>query len=292
MVISNIIGGLGNQMFQYAAGRALALTNDRSLLLDLSDFTAYQLHHGFELSRVFSLVAAKAEPSTTHELLGWRENYWARKILRRRQLAWLRGKKFVVEPHFNCWPDFFNVNGDCYLYGYWQSERYFKAFEAIIRQDFIFREPLQEQNAELALDMATNQAVSLHIRRGDYVSNPKNHNIMSVCDLEYYRRAINYIASQVEQPVFYLFSDDMAWVKQSLPMKFPCIYVEYNSGTESYRDMQLMSLCRHHIIANSSFSWWGAWLNANPDKIVIAPKHWFSNGNDDTDLIPDEWIRL
>ena len=292
MVISNIVGGLGNQMFQYAAGRALALTNDRSLLLDLSDFTAYQLHHGFELSRVFSLVAAKAEPSTTHELLGWRENYWARKILRRPQFSWLRGTKFVVEPHFNYWPDFFNINDDCYLYGYWQSERYFKAFEAIIRQDFIFREPLQELNAELSLDMATKQAVSLHIRRGDYVSNPKNHNIMSVCDLEYYRLAINYIATQVEQPVFYLFSDDMAWVKQSLPMEFPSVYIEHNSGAESYRDMQLMSLCRHHIIANSSFSWWGAWLNANPDKIVIAPKHWFSNGNDDTDLIPDEWIRL
>ena len=292
MIISHILGGLGNQMFQYAAGRALALTNDRSLLLDLSDFTAYQLHHGFELRRVFSLVATKAEPSTTHELLGWRENYWARKILRRPQFAWLRGEKFVVEPHFNYWPDFFNVNGNCYLYGYWQSELYFKAFEAVIRQDFIFREPLQEQNAELALKMATKQAVSLHIRRGDYVSNPKNHNIMTVCDLEYYRRAINHIATQIEQPVFYLFSDDMAWVKQSLPMEFPCVYVEHNSGTESYRDMQLMSLCRHHIIANSSFSWWGAWLNANPEKIVIAPKHWFSNGNDDTDLIPDEWIRL
>ncbi len=279
-------------MFQYAAGRALALTNYQSLLLDLSDFTGYRLHHGFELSRVFSLVATKAEPSTTHELLGWRENYLARKILRRRQFSWLRGEKFVVEPHFNYWPDIVNVNGDCYLYGYWQSERYFKAFEAIIRQDFIFREPLQEQNAELALDMATKQAVSLHIRRGDYVSDSKNHNIMSVCDLEYYRLAINYIATQVEQPVFYLFSDDMAWVKQSLPMEFPCVYVEHNSGAESYKDMQLMSLCRHHIIANSSFSWWGAWLNAKPEKIVIAPKHWFRNGNDDADLIPDEWIRL
>jgi len=167
MIITNVLGGLGNQMFQYAAGRALALTNDQSLLLDLIDFTGYRLHHGFELSRVFSLVATKAEPSTTHELLGWRVNYLARKILRRRQFSWLRGEKFVVEPHFNYWPDIVNVNGDCYLYGYWQSERYFKEFEAIIRQDFIFREPLQEQNAELALDMATKQAVSLHIRRGD-----------------------------------------------------------------------------------------------------------------------------
>ena len=292
LVISNVLGGLGNQMFQYAAGRALALTNNRSLLLDLSGFTDYQLHHGFELSRVFSLVATKAEPSTTHELLGWRENYWARKILRRRQFAWLRGDKFVVEPYFNYWSDFFNLTGDCYLYGYWQSERYFKAVESVIRQDFTFREPLKEHNAELALEMASIQSVSLHVRRGDYVSNPKNHNIMSVCDLEYYRLAINYIATHVEQPVFYLFSDDMAWVKQNLPMEFPCIYIEHNGGAESYRDMQLMSLCCHHVIANSSFSWWGAWLNSNPEKIVIAPRKWFANGTNIKDLIPEGWITL
>ena len=292
MVVSHVLGGIGNQMFQFAAGRALSLKNDQKYLLDLSDFSDYRLHHGFELSRVFNVVTECAEASTLHQLLGWRENKLARKVLRRRQFSGLRGKTFVVEPHFNYWPDFFNLTGDCYLYGYWQSERYFKAVESVIRQDFTFREPLKEHNAELALEMATVQAVSLHVRRGDYVNNPKNHNIMSVCDLEYYRLAINYIAFHVEQPVFYFFSDDMAWVKQNLPMEFPCVYIEHNGGAESYRDMQLMSLCRHHVIANSSFSWWGAWLNANPEKIVIAPKRWFRNGNDDSDLIPDEWVRL
>ncbi len=292
MLVSHILGGIGNQMFQFAAGRALSLKNDQKHLLDLSDFSDYRLHHGFELSRVFNVVTERAEASTLHQLLGWRENKLARKVLRRRQFAGLRGKTFVVEPYFNYWSDFFNLTGDCYLYGYWQSEQYFKAVEFVIRQDFTFREPLKEHNAELALEMATVQAVSLHVRRGDYVNNPKNHNIMSVCDLEYYRLAINYIAFHVEQPVFYFFSDDMAWVKQNLPMEFPCVYIEHNGGAESYRDMQLMSLCRHHVIANSSFSWWGAWLNPNPEKIVIAPRKWFANGTNIKDLIPEGWITL
>ena len=292
MVVSYVLGGIGNQMFQYAAGRALALTNSQKLLLDLSDFSDYRLHHGFELSRVFNVVTESAETFTVHQLLGWRENYLARKVLRRPQFAGLRGKTFVVEPLFNYWPDFFNLTGDCYLYGYWQSERYFKAVESVIRQDFTFREPLKEHNAELALEMATIQAVSLHVRRGDYVSDPKNRNVMAICDLEYYRKAISYIAERVDCPVFYIFSDDVPWVKKNLSVAFPCVYVEHNRGAESYRDMQLMSLCQHHVIANSSFSWWGAWLNANPEKIVIAPKHWFRNGNDDGDLIPDEWVRL
>jgi hypothetical protein len=292
VLVSHILGGIGNQMFQFAAGRALSLNNDQKYLLDLSDFSDYRLHHGFELSRVFNVVTERAEASTLHRLLGWRENKLARKVLRRRQFAGLRGKTFVVEPYFNYWSDFFNLTGDCYLYGYWQSEQYFKAVEFVIRQDFTFREPLKEHNAELALEMATVQAVSLHVRRGDYVNNPKNHNIMSVCDLEYYRLAINYIAFHVEQPVFYFFSDDMAWVKQNLPMEFPCVYIEHNGGAESYRDMQLMSLCRHHVIANSSFSWWGAWLNPNPEKIVIAPRKWFANGTNIKDLIPAGWITL
>ena len=104
--------------------------------------------------------------------------------------------------------------------------------------------------------------------------------------------AIKYIVSRIEKPVFYIFSDDMAWVKTHLSIDFPCIYVDHNSGLESYRDMQLMSLCKYNIIANSSFSWWGAWLNANPEKMVIAPRKWFVNKNNADDLIPQDWIKL
>jgi hypothetical protein len=292
MVVSHILGGIGNQMFQYAAGRALSLANDQRFLLDLSDFSNYRLHNGFELSRVFSVNTESATASTVRGMLGWRASLLARRVLRRPRFAWLRGRKFVAEPHFQYWPDFFCMPGDCYLYGYWQSERYFKAFEDTIRRDFTFREELSGRNADLALDIANTQSVSLHIRRGDYISNPKNTKVLNACSLDYYRRAISFVAERVEQPVFYIFSDDMEWVRQNLPVGFPCVYVDHNRQAESYRDMQLMSLCRQHVIANSSFSLWGAWLDANPEKLVIAPTNWFRNGNDDRDLVPDEWVRL
>jgi len=292
MVISHILGGIGNQMFQYAAGRALSLTNSQRLLLDLSDFSDYRLHHGFELSRVFNVTEERAGVLTVHQLLGWRANGLAKKVLRRPQFVWLRTKKFVVEPYFNYWHDLFDLTDDCYLSGYWQSERYFKPFESVIRRDFTFREPLVGRNAELKLEIANTQSISLHVRRGDYVSDSKTGKIMDVCSLEYYHKAISYMVERIERPVFYVFSDDIPWVRQNLSVTFPCIYVDHNSQAESYRDMQLMSLCRHHVIANSSFSWWGAWLSSNPDKIVIAPRSWFRNGNDDRDLIPDAWIRL
>jgi len=292
MVVSHILGGIGNQMFQYAAGRALSLANGELFLLDLNDFSGYQLHNGFELSRVFRVNTETAPTSTLHEMLGWRANPLAKRVLRRPQFAWLRDGKFTAEPYFNYWPGFVNQKGDCYLYGYWQSEKYFQSVASTIRGDFAFRTPLGGKNAELASEIADSQAVSLHVRRGDYVTNPKNRSLLAVCSIDYYRRAIDHVAGRVEHPVFYVFSDDMEWVRQNLSVGFPCVYVDHNSGDESFRDMQLMSLCRHNIIANSSFSWWGAWLNANPKKLVIAPRSWFRNGNNDADLIPAEWVRF
>lgn len=292
MVISHILGGIGNQMFQYAAGRALSLTNSQPLLLDLNDFSRYQLHNGYELSRVFCVNTESAPTSTLREMLGWRSNTLARRVLRRPPFAGLRGGKFTAEPHFNYWPEIVNLKGDCYLYGYWQSERYFKSVASSIRGDFSFRTPLGGKNAELALEIANSQAISLHVRRGDYVTNFKNRNLLEVCSIDYYRKAIDHIAERVEHPVFFVFSDDMEWARQNLSVGFPCVYVDHNRGDESFRDMQLMSLCQHQIIANSSFSWWGAWLNTNSAKLVIAPKKWFRNGNNDCDLIPGEWVRL
>ena len=292
LVISNILGGLGNQMFQYAAGRALALTNNKQHLLDLNDFSNYALHHGFELNRVFNINFEASTPSIVRNMLGWRGSRFVKKVLKRPQFSWLKGKKFVVEPHFNYWPKFFDLTEDCYLSGYWQSERYFNAFENIIREDFTFRGSLSVKNAKLALKISQTQSVSLHVRRGDYISHAKTSQIMDVCSLDYYRQAIDYIAKHIINPVFYIFSDDIAWVQQNLSLNFPCTYIDHNRGNESYRDMQLMSLCQHHVIANSSFSWWGAWLNPNPKKLVVAPKAWFRNDTNDTDLIPDEWVRL
>lgn len=292
MIISYILGGIGNQMFQYAAGRALSLSTGQSHLLDVSDFSGYALHNGYELDRVFNVAGERADVQVVRDMLGWKARPLGKRLLRRQEFAWLRGEQFVVEPYSHYWPDFSKLTCDCYLFGYWQSERYFKSAEVQLRKEFIFREPLSGRNSVLAAEISACQSVSVHIRRGDYVNDPKTRAILCTCSEDYYLRAINYIAGQVNHPVFYIFSDDVGWAKQRLQISYPSVFVDHNFRAESYRDMQLMSLCHHHIIANSSFSWWGAWLNGKPGKRVVAPLTWFCGGADARDLIPSEWLRL
>jgi hypothetical protein len=203
-----------------------------------------------------------------------------------------RSKKFVFEPHFEYWQAINEVPNDCYLMGYWQSEKYFSAISEQIREDFSFRLAINNQNTQLAFKISQHNAVSLHIRRGDYANNPTVTATHGLCPISYYHNAIEYIAHRVKQPYFFIFSDDIVWAKENLKMDLHSTYIDHNQGAESYNDMRLMSLCRHHIIANSSFSWWGAWLNPNIDKIAIAPKQWFVKDVNTQDLIPKDWVRL
>lgn len=198
----------------------------------------------------------------------------------------------MIEPHFNYWPGIASLSHSVYLAGYWQSEKYFSDASEAIRADFTFRTPLSKKNAELAERVGQTNSVSLHVRRGDYVSSAKTNATHGFCSLDYYRAAVLHMAAHIEQPEFFIFSDDMAWVKANLKIDFPCRYVDHNQGAESYNDMRLMSLCKHHVIANSSFSWWGAWLNPNPNKTVIAPRKWFANDNNVDDLFPSDWVLL
>jgi hypothetical protein len=176
--------------------------------------------------------------------------------------------------------------------GYWQSEKYFSEFSQQIRRDFSFCKPLSSDNEEFANEINHINAVSLHVRRGDFVNNPTTLATHGLCSLDYYRAAVQYISYRVNQPHFFIFSDDIAWTKENLEIVFPCHYVDHNQGAESHNDMRLMSLCQHHIIANSSFSWWGAWLNPSKEKIVIAPKRWFAKQIDTRDLLPPSWVVL
>jgi hypothetical protein len=292
MIISQIFGGLGNQMFQYAAGRALSLGRNQPLLLDVSRFAGYGLHQGFELDRVFLCPTTIATETEMRDILGWQFSPYIRRGLAHRYLTTFRRDAFVFEPHFQYWSAINQVPQKCYLAGYWQSERYFQSQEATIRADFTFKSPLVNDNAVLAEQISQVNAVSIHVRRGDYVLNPKTEASHGLCSLDYYRAAVQLIAERVHQPHFYIFSDDMAWVKDNLKIDFPHWYVDYNHGLDSYIDMHLMSLCQHHIIANSSFSWWGAWLNPNANKIVLAPKKWFAHPTDVSDLFPYGWIAL
>lgn len=290
-IISQIIGGLGNQMFQYAAGRSMSILHNVPLHLDVGDFEGYSLHQGFELARAFSCPVTVATPQEVRAVLGWQASKLARRIFTRSALQTWRKRHFIVEPHFHYWPGIRNVQPPNYLKGYWQSEHYFADVAQTIRTDFTFRQPMTSCNLAIANEIGITNAVSLHVRRGDYVSNPTTKATHGICQLDYYEAAIKTIANHIEAPYFFVFSDDMDWTRGNLKIPFPCTYVDWNHGIESYNDMRLMSLCKHHIIANSSFSWWGAWLNPHADKLVIAPKKWFSNENKNStkDLIPPGW---
>jgi hypothetical protein len=293
MIITKLLGGLGNQMFQYAAGRALSIQLNQPLRLDVSDFANYRLHHGFELSRLFAGVMEVASSEDMRRILSWRAAPIFRRLLLRQELAVFRGTQFVVEPHFQYWAGISQVPPNAYLTGYWQSEKYFKDIEHSLRADFVFKLPMSDKNQATADEIEQCNSVSLHVRRGDYVQNTNVLPLQALCSIEYYRMAIRQIAEHVQQPVFFIFSDDIAWVKNNLKIDFPCQFVDHNHGTESYNDMRLMSMCRHHIIANSSFSWWGAWLGQSKNKNVLYPMNWFNNPSYSIgDLAPESWIPI
>lgn len=191
MVIAQIIGGLGNQMFQYAAGRALSLKNDTTPALDIYGFENYGLHQGFELQRVFSHPFEIASKADVSRVLGWRSPAIIRWIVSRPGIAAFRRRGFVVEPRFHYWPEINRAPKDCYLVGYWQSEKYFQTHTSEIRADFTFKPPLSDRNAKLAEQIAQVNAVSLHVRRGDYVNNAKTKAAHGVCSLDYYRAAFS-----------------------------------------------------------------------------------------------------
>jgi len=292
MIISQLIGGLGNQMFQYAAGRALSLQLGEPFKLDISGFLNYELHQGFELHRIFNCTGDIASEVDVRGVLGWQFSPLLRRVVSRLGLAALRRKAWLIEPHFHYWEGIKNAPSDSYIAGYWQSDKYFFKFATQIREDFSFRLAFDHINIELVKKIDGTNAVSLHVRRGDYVDNKKNASVYKQCSLDYYTGAIRYIKARVDNPHFFIFSDDIQWVKSHMEMGAQCQYVEHNHGTESYNDMRLMSRCKHHIIANSSFSWWGAWLGENLNKIVIAPNGWFSDQRITDDLLPRTWVRL
>jgi hypothetical protein len=296
MIIVRLWGGLGNQMFQYAAARRLAHANRTELLLDAAWFgnaAAGDTARRYELS-IFAIAERFAAPSQVRALRGYDIQRWprlAKRLLRaygyRERESWAR------ERHYHFDPAVLRLGDGVYLDGYWQSERYFQDAADLIRTEFAFRPSPAPDNAALLEVIAGCEAVSLHVRRGDYVANARTAHYHGVCGLDYYARCVDAIAGLVASPHFFVFSDDPAWVRDNLKLPFPATHVTHNGPERAYEDLRLMSACRHNIIANSSFSWWGAWLNDTPVKIVIAPKQWFRDDSVDTaDLIPERWHRL
>ena len=190
-------------------------------------------------------------------------------------------------------PTVFQYYKNIYLDGYWQSELYFKDIRNEIIEDFLIKAPFGERATMYLADIQTSKSVSIHIRRGDYVSNTHTNNIHGVCDLNYYQIAINYMISNVENPKFYIFSDDITWCKIHFDHLDNKIFVENTNN--ALEDLELMKSCQHNIIANSTFSWWGAWLNQNTKKIVIAPKRWFAEEKmeaNSKNIVCESWVRV
>jgi len=296
MILVEIMGGLGNQMFQYAAGRSLALRLGTVLKLDLTSLE--ESREGFALRpyglSCFRIAADIATPEDVTTLLGNKPiyNILRAKLLKRLGLRWklpclYREPHYHYDTNFECLPD------NTWLSGYWHSENYFSSIRQLIMEEFSCYEPLTDQNQKIADCIANTQSVSIHVRRGDYVTDPVTSQFHGTCSLDYYKDAVAEITRRTDNPHFYIFSDDHSWVKEHLLLDHPTTFVDCNGPDKSYEDLRLMSLCRHNIIANSSFSWWGAWLNRNPSKTVMAPRRWFNNPDLDTkDLIPSGWLKL
>jgi Glycosyl transferase family 11 len=291
LIIARLNGGLGNQMFQFAAARAMALRTGATLKLDVSAFARDRLRR-YDLG-VYALAdhvpmasdddLAKCEQKTPRglALIGKALGFGAAAI------------PAIREAQFHYDPALATATPPAYLVGYWQSERYFADHAGQIRQDFMPRQPLEPDNVTIADLIQRSAAVSLHVRRGDYVSDAKVRSVHGVCDLDYYARAMAAIEARVAAPSYFVFSDDPDWTRANLISAHPMTFITANPGARAYRDMRLMSLCQHHIIANSSFSWWGAWLNPQAAKIVVAPSQWFAGGhNDARDLLPASWLRV
>ena len=282
MIIVRLAGGIGNQMFQYALGRRLSLERKTELLLDASWYKesadrSYALNH-FRISE--ELVSyddiRKTIDSPFVKITDLFTAY--------------RRKKYIKERSFLFDAAVLSVGTHAYLDGYWQSPKYFEEIADTLRKDFTLKEPLREEYQAVQQKISATNSVSLHIRRGDYLL-AKHQNIYIPLPLEYYQQAADFISNQAGACTFFVFSDDIEWAKENLSLPYP---IEYVSGKDiaDYEELMLMAACAHNITANSSFSWWGAWLNRNPEKIIVTPKRWFVDGRSEADLIPPSWIRL
>ena len=160
-------------------------------------------------------------------------------------------------------------------------------------KDFTFQSPFSEKSRLISEEIKQLNSVSIHVRRTDYISNIPANNYHGTCNETYYIEAMKIIGKKISNPHFYIFSDEPEWFKANIKTNFQVTFVEHNKNEKSFEDMYLMSLCKHNIIANSSFSWWGAWLNSNENKQVIAPANWFQDKTKNTkDLLPETWIKL
>jgi hypothetical protein len=297
MITVFLRGGLGNQMFQYALGLSLAKKNRTGLFLDTVflndrfprkefayrtfDLDVFQLQP--RLTALSKISAAAPIPGAwlalDFGLMKTKEVLGIKKVIKEK-------KENVVDP------DVLRATGNLILWGRWQNEEYFKDIADDIKEAFRFRCSLTGEAKEFAEKVKSCNSVSLHVRRGDFATLKTANALMGDTDLSYYERAVAYVGARVKDPVFFVISDDIAWCRENVKINFPATYVPAEAaGSKGECHLELMSLCKHNIVANSTFSWWGAWLNRNPEKIVVAPKRWYADSARG-DFTPAEWVKI
>lgn len=285
MIITRIMGGLGNQMFQYAIGRSLSLSTEQELRLDLTDMERYKL-------RGFALPQFRIEAGVAREWDIPKKRRGLRGLLVR-ALALHRNVVRVDERTFSFDPEILLTKGEAYLCGYWQSEKYFSRNAQALRSDFQLSGDMSSLRQSLLQRIRQENSVSVHVRRGDYVTNPAANAIHGTCEPEWYAAAMSRMEERFGDVTYFVFSDDPVWAREKIKSRQRMVFIEPQTDSRDAEDMHLMAACRCHIVANSSFSWWGAWLGRSPDKHVVAPLRWFRDPNKDTrDLIPDSWEKL
>lgn len=266
MIIIEVTGGLGNQMFQYALYVKLKEMG-KDVRLDLSDYRKGQSMRKFELG-IFKTDYQAATPREINK-------YKKPDLLKRFSPVPLKEKIYIENLDEGYQEIVFSFD-DMYLSGYWQCEKYFADIRKTLLKKFTFPVENSSMYEKKLSQIQMSQSVSIHVRRGDYLTEQNTKVYGNICTLNYYRNAISYIREKVKDAVFFLFTNDKDWVREKI-YEEGMVIVDCNSNDQDYLDMFLMSQCKHNIIANSSFSWWGAWLNQNIDKIVISPKKWFRN---------------
>lgn len=285
MIVIEASGGLGNQMFQYALYKKLEAMN-KDVAFDTSFFRSSQNLRELEIG-VFGVQYRSITDKEAAYIRGY--GY---------QDSVIDKIKYKLKPskmaEYNDTIESFQAEvlkmENVYLRGYWQSEKYFKDIREIILGEFTFPPEIRERFQNMCKQMQTENSVSIHVRRSDYLSGQNAKVYGNICTEKYYENAIAYIENVIEKPQYYVFTDDLEWARDYFKGEKYTI-VDVNRGKDSYADMYLMSQCKHNVIANSSFSWWGAWLNQNPDKKVLAPKKWFQN-HEKEEIVCEDWIRI
>jgi hypothetical protein len=319
MIVVRLSDGLGNQMFQYALGRRLALATDQTLKLDLSWFEERGVFGGTERTVTLDGFDVVFDPATEDDVAAVIGNRRLATLLRRHgylleRAPWLPARLFdyyrevrdepTGEPSWphrrRFHPAILDITGDAYLDGYWQSHRYVEEIRDVLLEEFRVSDPLTGSNERTADRIDATTAVGVHVRRGDQLDRgPESDEFGNAERPSYYRRATEYVARRIDdgEAHAFVFSDDPEWCRAELDLDHPTTVVDQNDGSTDYEDVRLLRRCDHHVVASSTFSWWGAWLCESDDQIVIAPRPWKRYGYadgvlDDWDLLPENWVLL